>query len=59
MKMVAFMERRDQAYVIRRILTHCGLWDGPVARAPPAAPTSEPLVMELEYVDTDEFLMAL
>ncbi|MBM3789631.1 MAG: transposase [Acidobacteria bacterium] len=59
MKIVAFIERRDQAHEIRRILTHCGLWDGPVARAPPAAPTSDQLVMELEYVDTDEFLAAL
>ena len=34
MKIVAFIEKRDQADVIERILKHCGLWDRPASRAP-------------------------
>ena len=42
-----------------RILRHCGPWDRPASRAPPLRDAPEQLVLELEYVDTDEFLMAL
>lgn len=58
MKIVAFIERRDQPDVVERILKHCGLWDRPASRAPPAE-EPEQLTLELQYVDTDEFLMAL
>lgn len=40
-------------------LRHCGLWDRPASRAPPPRDEHEQLVLEFEYVDTDEFLMAL
>ena len=53
MRIVAFIERRDQPDVVERILKHCGLWDRPASRAPPAAAEAEQLVLELEYVDTD------
>ena len=46
--------------VLERILKHCGLWDRPASRAPPQAsdPPVQP-VLDLEYVNDDEFLMAL
>ena len=61
MKFIAFLERRDQAAVIQRILKHCGRWDDPVARATPgpAPPPPSQLLLELEYVDEDAFLAAL
>jgi len=60
MKIVAFIERRDQPAVVERILKHCGLWADATARGPPAAPpTQDQLALELQYVDTDEFLAAL
>ena len=49
----------DQPDVVERILRHCGLWDRPASRAPPAPQEPEQLPLELEYVDTDQFLMAL
>lgn len=60
MKIVAFIEKRDQADVIEKILKHCDLWHQPASRAPPQA-TGPPIqpVLDLSYVDTDEFLMAL
>ncbi len=60
MAVMSFIEKRDQAYVIERILKHCGLWDRPASRAPPQAtgPPVQP-VLDLQYVDEDEFLMAL
>jgi hypothetical protein len=57
MRVVSVIERRDQPEVVERILRHCGLWGRPAPRAPPRAP--EQLDLELQYVDTDEFLMAL
>ena len=36
MKIIAFIERH-QTEVIEKILRHCGLWEEPSARAPPAA----------------------
>ncbi len=45
--------------VVEKILRHCGLWDRPASRAPPPHEEPEQLALELEYVDTDEFFMAL
>ena len=59
MKIIAFIERRDQPDVVEKILRHCGLWERPASRAPPATEQPEQLDLELQYVDTDEFLMAL
>jgi hypothetical protein len=59
MKIIAFLERRDQAAVINRILKHRGLWDDPPARASPGPAPPEQTILELEYIDTDEFLAAL
>ena len=59
MKIVAFIERRDQPDIVERILKHCGLWDRPASRAPPERDEPEQLDLELQYIDTDEFLMAL
>ena len=60
MKIVAFIEKQDQAEVIERILKHCGLWQRPASRAPPQA-TGPPIqpVLDLQYVHEDEYLMAL
>jgi ribosomal protein S27E len=57
MKVVAFIEP-PQADVIEKILRHCGLWNPPPARPPPAGEASlhdpdEP--RELTYVDIDTF----
>jgi ribosomal protein S27E len=57
LKVVAFIEP-PQADVIEKILRHCGLWNPPPARPPPAADASvhdpdEP--RELTYVDIDTF----
>jgi len=57
MRVVAVIENREQPEVVKRILKHCGLWGRPAPRAPPEPP--EQLDLELQYVDTDEFLMAL
>ncbi|MFW6114217.1 MAG: hypothetical protein ACOC7K_00585 [bacterium] len=48
------------SYVIERILKHRGLWDRPPSRVPIRAtgPSGQP-VLDLQYVDEDEFLMAL
>jgi hypothetical protein len=60
MAIVSFIEKRDQADIIERILKHCGLWDRPASRAPPedAGQPVQP-VLDLQYVSDDEFLMAL
>jgi hypothetical protein len=60
MKIVSIIERRSQPAVVERILKHCGFWEDTAARGPPAAPpTQDQLVLELQYVDPDEFLVAL
>ena len=59
MKVIAFIEKQDQPDVVERILRHCGLWGRPATRDPPAESGLEQLVLELQYVDADEFLMAL
>ena len=60
MKIVAFIEKRDQADIIEKILKHCGLWNCRASPAPPQA-TGPPIqpVLDLSYVDTDEYPMAL
>ena len=61
MSVISFIEKRDQADVIQKILKHCGLWDRPATRAPPEnqQPADGQPTLDLEYVDEDEFLMAL
>jgi hypothetical protein len=59
MKIIAFTERCDLPDVVERILKHCDLWDRPASRAPPERDEPEQLDLELQYVDTDEFLMVL
>jgi hypothetical protein len=59
MKIIAFVEKRDQAGVIRSILTHCGLWRDPPARAPPSGSASRGRVqpgLELFGMPDIEFL---
>jgi len=55
MKIVAFIEKRDQAKVIERILKHCGLWFEPAGHVSRAPPSSAP-VLENEYIPIEEFL---
>ncbi len=60
MKVVAYIEP-PQGEVIEKILRHCGLWNPPPARAPPAAasvhdPNEPP---ELNYADIDTFESSL
>ncbi len=50
MRIIAFIEKRDQYDVIEGILKHCGLWREPVSRAPPK------FILEPEYIPMDEFL---
>lgn len=59
MKIIAILERRDQAAVIKNILKHCGKWDDQPPRASPGPAPPEQLILELESVDIDEFLAAL
>ena len=41
MKVIAFIEKRDQADVIERILKHRGQWGRPASRAPLARPVRD------------------
>jgi len=50
MRIIAFIEKRDQYDVIKRILKHCNLWIESVPRAPPT------FILEPEYIPMDEFL---
>ena len=59
MKIISLIERRDQPGVVERILKHCGLWDRPASRAPTPRQEPEQLLLELQYVVTDEFFIAL
>ena len=60
MKVVAFIEKRDQPDVIEKILKHCGIWERAPPRAWPAQDEPpEQSEFELEYVDAEEFLAAL
>ena len=58
---ISFIEKRDQADVIQKVLKHCGLWDRPATRAPPEnqQPADRQPTLELQYVDEDEFLTRL
>ncbi len=61
MKIISFMERKDQPQVVEKILKHCGLWNqtstSTSSRAPPQnAKESEQLQPEVEFVPIDEFL---
>jgi hypothetical protein len=59
MAIIAFLEKRDQAGVIQKILRHCGLWEDPPARAPPAvlavASSLPDATSEWEYVPDEEY----
>jgi len=55
MKIISFIERRDQAATVERILRHCGLWtDPPPSRAPPANLYTPPVQLDLLYVAEDD-----
>ena len=54
MRIVSFIENRDQADVIERILKHCGLWSETKGRAPPVFTLEAD--GEVEYIPIDEFL---
>ena len=54
MKVIAFIERRDQAATVEKILRHCGLWtDPPPCRAPPSILYTPPVQLDLLYVAED------
>jgi hypothetical protein len=54
MKIIAFIERRNQGAAVEKILRHCGLWtDPPPSRAPPPARYTPPVQLELLYVAED------
>ena len=60
MKVIAFIEKRDQPDVIEKILKHCGIWErAPPRTSPPDNAPSEQSQPELEYVDPEEYLAAL
>jgi len=50
MRIIAFIESRDQPEVVKKILKHCNLWRESVSRAPPK------FTLEPEYIPMDEFL---
>ena len=58
MRIIAFLEKRDQADVIEKILRHCGLWERPSSRAPPEEAEPEPEILEYEYIPFDDFAVA-
>ena len=50
MRIIAFIEKKDQPDVVEKILKHCNLWKEPESRAPPQ------FILEPEYIPMDEFL---
>ncbi len=54
MRIISFIEAKDQMDVIEKILKHCNLWVEPAERAPPKKPVSVPF--ESVHVPIDEFL---
>lgn len=50
MRIISFIEKRDQPDVVKKILKHCDLWRKPAPRAPPK------FVLEHEYIPIDEFI---
>ena len=59
MKFLAFIEKRDQADVIEKILKHCNMWGEPEERGPPnvgSKPEVIDFILEPEYIPIDQFL---
>ena len=59
MKFIAFIEKRDQADVIEKILKHCNLWIDPEQRGPPdvcGKPEVIDFILEPEYIPIEQFL---
>ena len=54
MRIIAFIEKKEQADIIEKILRHCGLWIEPEERAPPDDRLV--LVQESQHIPIDEFL---
>ena len=54
MRIISFIEAKDQMDVIEKILKHCKLWVEPVERAPPKK--TEKVPFESVHVPIDEFL---
>jgi len=54
MRIISFIEKKDQMDVIEKILKHCKLWVEPVERAPPKKTAAVPF--ESVHVPIDEFL---
>ncbi len=54
MRIISFIEKKDQMDVIEKILRHCKLWVEPEERAPPGKAVVIPF--EPVYVPIDEFL---
>ena len=50
MRIISFIEKRDQPDVVKKILKHCKLWMEPKTRAPPS------FALEHEYIPIDQFL---
>ncbi len=58
MKFISFIEKKDQAEIIEKILKHCNLWIEPKARVSPGIVDNEDVdfILEPEYIPIDEFL---
>ncbi len=54
MRIIAFIERKDQPRVVERILKHCGLWNPPGSRAPPTGGGPHEGSRELSYTPIEE-----
>jgi hypothetical protein len=58
MKFIAFIERKDQADVIEKILKHCNLWNEPKRSLPPGIVPygDDDFILVPEYAFYDETL---
>ena len=58
MKFVSFIEKRDQAVVVEKILKHCNLWIEPKARDVPGIVPGENVdfILDPQYILIDEFM---
>ncbi len=54
MRIISFIEKKDQPEVIEKILRHCGLWSETKGRSPPVFTLEAD--GEVEYIPIDEFL---
>ncbi len=54
MKIIAFIERKDQPQVVERILKHCGLWNSRGSRAPPTDGGPDEGSREFTYTPIEE-----